>query len=271
MIVRQTDGRHVAWFDVHVPHQNPLREVLAFNDETGCTDMILGGDFMDCAWSSHWNEAVFAELGHGKLREMFFQEMDAAEKVVAEVRKSIGPKARFWYLPGNHEAWLWYSVWNHRFIAPPVTVDPKKIHFKSDVASLMDVGLGRLLDTYLHAEKYGLRVLPYNEPLRIGNVVYVHGNNFTGQDPTQNSAKRWPSVNLVMGHHHTHKVNTIFSPDPRKVYQHVVCPALCGLAPGYLKDKSTRWLNGFWVADMKDGLFDGRVVKVFDGKIIKRD
>jgi hypothetical protein len=44
---------------------------------------------------------------------------------------------------------------------------------------------------------------------------------------------------------------------------------MCKLSPGYLTDGSTRWLNGFWTAEvLSNGLFDGRVIKVLDGKVI---
>lgn len=271
MIIRDPGERHIAVFDVHVPHQNPLNQVIGFAHDTGCDHFILGGDFLNLEWASHWNEAIFGEMGGGKLREMLYQEIDAGEKVIAEIRKAIGKKAVLWYIPGNHESWLWYAVWNHKFIPVPISLDPKKIHFKSDVADLMNIGLGQLLHNLLHASKYNMQVLDYMEILRIGKIAYFHGHQFTGQNPLNSSMRKYPHLNVAFGHHHTEKRDTIFNgSDPRDVHQHTVVPALCGLCPGYLRDKSTRWLNGFWVADIQDNLFDGRVVKVFDGKIIRR-
>lgn len=269
MMVRESGKRHIAWFDVHVPHNSNIKEPLAFAHDTGCDHFVIGGDFLQLEFASHWNEKVFAEIGKTKLREMLFSEIDAGAKVISEIRKAIGPKTRLWYIPGNHEEWLWYACFYHRVVEVPWTTG--SITFKSDVAALLDRDLGKLLARLLDAKKFNMTVLPYNEPLKIGKVVYLHGHQFGGQDPTATSARRWPHVNLVFGHHHTHSVRTIYNAaEPKQCYQHVACPALCHLTPGYLKDKSTRWLNGFFVADHKDGLFDGRVIKVLDGKIIGR-
>lgn len=269
MVLRESGRRHIAWFDVHVPHNTVLREPLAFAHDTGCEDFILGGDFLNLEWASHWNERLFKEIGTLAIRKMLFQELEAGEKVVADIRRAIGRRARFWYLPGNHEAWLWYACFNHRVVDTPF--DPDVLRYKSDLAKLLKTGLRDLLARLLNAKKYDMTVLPYEEPLKLGRIVYFHGHQFGGRNPTETSAKRWPSSNVVFGHHHTHLVNTIFNlGDPRQVNQHVAVPALCGLCPFYLRDPSTRWLNGFWVCDFKDGLFDGRVVKVMDGKIIRR-
>lgn len=270
MIIRDPGRRHIAWYDVHVPHNGKLDGPLAFAAETGCDHFIVGGDFLNLEWASHWNEKVFAEIGRSDLRKMLYAEIDAGEKVIADIRRAIGKKAKLWYIPGNHEAWLWHACLYHHLVTVPASLDT--ITFKSDVAALLQKGLKELLARLLNAKKYDMEVLPYEEPLQIGKVVYLHGHQFGGRNPTEASAKRWSQVNMVFGHHHTHLVNTIYNGgDPKAVYQHVAVPALCGLSPGYLRDRSTRWLNGFWTADFdKDGIFDGRVIKVFDGKLVKR-
>lgn len=268
MLVRDHGRRHIAWFDVHVPHNGKVEEALEFAHETGCDHFIIGGDFLNLEWASHWNEKVFGEIGKTKLREMLFAEIDAGEKLIKRIRQAIPKDARLWYIPGNHESWLWYACFYHRIVEVPWSAD--SITFKSDVAALLDRGLGSLLARLLNAKKYRMTVLPYNEPLKIGSLVYLHGHQFGGANPTGTSARKWPHVNMVYGHHHTHEVRTIYnSADSRQTFQHVACPALCGLSPGYLQDKATRWLQGFWVADFKNGLFDGRVVKLLDGMVIR--
>lgn len=270
MIIRDGGKRHIAWFDVHVPRNSDLKAPLAFAHETGCDNFVVGGDFLNLEWASHWNEKVFSEIGRSQLRKMLFEEIDAGARVLKEVRRAIGPKAKLWYIPGNHEEWLYYACFYHRVIEIPESVTT--VTFKSDIAQKLDDGLGKLLARLLDAKGLDMRVLPYNEPLQLGRVVYLHGHQFGGSSPVSTSSRRWPHVNLVFGHHHTHQVMTIYNgADPRDVHQHVAVPALCDLNPGYLRDKSTRWLQGFWVADIRDGYFDGRVVKVMEGRIIKRD
>lgn len=269
MLVPKPGRKHLAIFDPHIPRHNPLDSVLGYAHDTGPDHVILGGDFGNYEWASHWNEAIFKDIGRIKLREWLFAEMDAQETVLGEIRKAVGKKARLYLIPGNHEAWIWYAAFNHQFIETPFTLE--SITFKTDVAKLMDKGLKELLSRLLHAKKYGLEVLEYNEPLKIGKIVYLHGHQFSSGALHNATGKRWPHCNLVIGHRHTHEVVSIFNQsDPNHFYEHVSVPAMCKLAPGYEKDKSTRHSNGFWVADFdtKTGLFDGRVRKVFHGRLI---
>lgn len=268
MIIRDPGRRHGAICDAHVPKNNPLLPVMDFFHDKGCDYFVVNGDFLNLEWASHWNEAVFKEIGDAKLREMLAEEMLAGREALADLRDALGKKCRIIWIPGNHEAWLSYAVWTRRFMS--FKFKSKDFDFKADVAAMLDAALSELLAEQTGCADFGVEVLPYNEPLRIGDIVYLHGHQFTGADPTAQSARKWAGTNLVMGHHHTETRRTLFNGgDPRKVYQHTIVPAMTGLAPGYLVDKSTRWLNGFWTADFNsDGLFDGRVVKVFDGKCV---
>lgn len=267
MIVRDPGKRHIGFFDVHVPKHSPLKEPLGYVHDHGCDHFIVGGDFLNLEWASHWNERVFKQIGVLKLREFLEKEIEEGKKVLREIRKAIPKRARMWYIPGNHEAWLFYACFYHNIISLPWKSED--FHFKSDVADMLAHGLSGLLSRLLDAKRVGFTVVPYNEPLKIGKIVYLHGHQFGGQRPTQTSARRYPGVNLVFGHHHKHEVTPIYNQgDPSQCYEHVAVPCMTGLSPGYLRDKSTTWLNGFWIADHRGGLFDGRVKKMFGGKLI---
>ena len=261
-------GRQIALFDVHVPKHSDLRDVLKFVAERPVEHLILGGDFVNGTYVSHWSDPVFAEIGRQRQKEMVLEELDEAVKVIKEIKRAAG-KAKIWYIIGNHEMWYWHCIFNYRLFPLPFTT--ADFNFKSDIDAMANTGIAKLFTTFLDAKRLGMTVVPYKEPLKLGPLVYVHGDQFGGQDPTASSSRKWPSTNLVFGHHHVHSVRTLYnSGDPKQVHQHTAVPPLCQFNPGYLMDPSTRWLHGFWVADFdKRGYFDGRVVKVFDGKIIR--
>ena len=256
----------VALGDVHTPHENKLDEVLAAI--AGCDDLVLLGDFMDLAWASHWNEALFTELGRHTHRQHLYREFDYAKEVLAKIRRKVR-KARLWYVPGNHEAWLFYACFYHHLIALPWHAE--ELHYKTDLEDMKNKALASLLASQLETKKFGMRVLPLDEPLYLGPILYLHGHQFGGKNHINQAGLKYPHTSLVYAHHHTHKANTLFnSGDPKRVYEHRSIPGLCPLLPGYLKSKSTCWLNGFWSCRFERGFYSGEVVKVFEGKIASK-
>jgi len=259
--------RHIALFDTHIPKNRDLKPVLDFASK-GVDHFILGGDIFNLEWASHWNERFFKDLGRMKLRQMLYQELDAAQPILKDIRKAVGKKCQIHYIPGNHESWLWYACFYHRLVEVPW--DLSSITFKSDVSQLLNKGLGELLGRLIDSKKHNINVLDYNDPLKIGKITYLHGHQFGSQRPTAASVKLYPGSSLVFGHHHKHEVTPTYNQgDSRKCYEHIAVPCMTGLAPGYLKNRSTTWMNGFYVADfLKNGMFDGRVKKVLDGRTV---
>ena len=269
MIIRSPGRKHVALFDVHAPQNVPLDGVLGYIHDAGPDHIILGGDFGNYEFASHWNESLFKEICRSRLRKMLFREIDSQVTILKDIRRAAGSRAEIWFIPGNHEAWIWYACLHHRIVE--TCRDFESITYKTDIAKWLDDGLRELLDRLLDAKSHRMRVLRFNEPLRIGKIVYLHGHQFGTGSLNNTTCKRWPHVNLVFGHRHQHEVAPVHNQaDPHKFYEHVCVPALSKLAPGYEKDKSSRHSNGFWVADItKDGMFDGRVRKVFNGKLVQ--
>lgn len=271
MIIREPGKKHVGLFDIHGDRDHGLEAALGHIDSHTPDHTIIGGDASSFEWASHWNERAFADIGRIKHKQWFDEEMEALEAIIVDIRRAVGKRGRIIYIPGNHEAWCWHACFNHRFVEVPYDLDD--ITFKTDIAKLTDAGLKTLLSVHLHTKQHGVEVLAYNEPLKIGKITYLHGHQFSSGPLHNATGKRWPHCNLVIGHRHQHEVVPIFNQsDPEHYYEHVCVPALCDLAPGYEKDKSTRHSNGFWVCDFdRGGLFDGRVRKVFGGKMIPED
>lgn len=259
--------RHVAYHDVHVPHQIPFGPILEFQREYKPTHIIINGDFLNLEHASHWNEGLFQRIGFDSVGEALRKELQAGQELIADIRRA-SPNAELYFVPGNHEQWLYWCALYYPQLGIYLGKEVSK-HYKADLAREGDVALQELLTRYLQADKFKMRVLPYNEPLDIGNIRYLHGHQLT----VANSQKLYPTKNLVFGHWHTHNTVTLNdSGDPRYVVQHVAVPCMTKLGPkshAYNQSKSKRWLNGFWLADvLPNGLFDGRVKKVLGGEIM---
>lgn len=258
--------RHIAYFDVHVPHNIDFKPVLAFQKDYKPTDIIIGGDFLNLEWASHWNEAVFKEVGFETIRENIGLECEAGRELLADIRRA-SPRANMHFIPGNHEHWLYQAALYFPAIGIPFPAGLTRIGFRADLAKQGNEALSFILSRTLQAEKFKMRVLPYNEHLTLGKINYLHGHQFNSPAST---ARLYPTKNIVYGHHHTHHTITLNdNGDAGTAVQHVAVPCMTELAPGYLRDKSTRWLNGFWLAEVLDnGLFDGRVKKILGGNVM---
>jgi len=260
--------RHVAYNDVHSPHNLNFDPVLSFQKKYEPTHIILNGDFLNLEWASHWNEAVFSDMGWDYIRDNLFKEFEAGRKLLSQIR-TASPKAKIYLVPGNHEHWIYYAALYYPKLRIPLPARTTTKGFKSDLAKQGDAALAYILSDkdVLNAKEYDLTVLPHNEHLDIGKITYLHGHQF---NTYKNTITKYPSKNIVFGHFHTEYRDTGHNGgDYGRAIQHTAVPCMTDLAPGYLKDKSTRWLQGFWMADvLANGLFDGRVKKIFGGKVM---
>ena len=263
--------RHVAVFDAHAPHSRGIPALLRFIRAYKPTVLILGGDFMDCQWASHWNGSLVPKIGETIISDMYKKDVKATMNLMAELAAAAGRNCERIVIPGNHERWLLDCAIKTPGLIEGLTfrIDPMKLTNKDDLSDHLNKGLAAILRCQLDTPRTGWRVLPYRQPLDIGKLRYLHGDQFNSP---RSAARKYPGVNLAFGHFHTHDVNTLpNSGREGKAVQHVAVPCMTHLAPAYLKDRSTVWLNGFWIADfMAGGRFDGRVVKVMDGEIIAK-
>lgn len=258
--------RHMAIFDVHAPHNIKLDGVLKFTKDYAPTDFIIGGDFLNFEWASHWSEGVFANIGLEKLKTMLHQEVAAGRKVLEQFEEVLPKDCKKYYVLGNHENFLFWAALKYPQLAGGVNMHVDKMTFKSDIAAIEKKVLAEMISNLLQSDELGYKMPPYCTELVLGKLTYVHGH---ASNSLAALARQYPAANVVMGHHHTHQVLTTHSGGvTRNANQYVMVPALCGLCPGYLRNGSTRWLNGLWIADvLSNGLFDGKVIKVLDNKI----
>lgn len=258
--------RHIGYFDVHSEHAIDLAPVIEFQKDFKPTDIILGGDFLDCSIASHWNEKVFKHIGWFEISRLLKKAFKMGRDNIFRIR-SAAPGARIWYIPGNHEWWLYLAAFAFPEIQAMPRIGERPIGFKTDIEEWGHGVLADMLREAMGTDDFKVRVLPYRRLLTLGKITYAHGDQFN--NPAA-SKRAFPSRNMVFGHHHTHEVATLHDNGVAgAAFQHVAVPCLTTLSPGYLKTKSTMWLNGFWTARvLPNGLFDGGVVKVLGGKRI---
>lgn len=259
--------RHAALFDLHVPHQINLSPVISYLKDYAPTEFIMGGDFLSCEWASHWNEREFKYLGLEKLSQMLHEEIQAGRDVLSQINSALPKDCNKYFIPGNHEDWLYWASITYPALAGAVTLGIDSMVFKSDLAEIRKQKVAELLDKHLNLSSMNFKVLPYDKELRLGKLTYIHGDSVSTMTALK---KRYPARNIIAGHHHTECVDTIHnSGDSLSANQYVSVPCLCNLSPGYLKGSSTMWLQGFWTADIfPSGHFDGRVVKVIDNCVV---
>ena len=74
---RRGARRHVAYCDVHVPHEIPFGPILDFQHDYAPTDIIINGDFLNLEHASHWNERVFKRKGDVEIGKALRGELGA--------------------------------------------------------------------------------------------------------------------------------------------------------------------------------------------------
>lgn len=259
--------RHCALFDVHVPHHINLSPVLNYIKDYKPTDFIIGGDYLNLEWASHWNEKEFKYIGLEKLSGMLNKELEAGRQVLKDIAAVLPKDCDKYYIPGNHEEWLYWACMTYPALAGSVTLGVESMTFKSDLAEIRKQVVTDLVAKHLKTDELGFKVLRYGKELNLGRITYIHGHQVSGVAAMR---RKYPARSVVCGHHHIENTELQFnSGDQRLTNQYTVVPCLCHLSPGYLQDGSTRWANGFWVANvLPTGNFDGHVVKVVDGCVM---
>jgi len=260
----------VAVFDVHVPHNINMSPVNSFLKDFKPTHFVIGGDFLNLGFISHWREKDFAEIGFMTIRQNLQLEFERGRKLLAEWSKILPENCLKYYIPGNHEWWLVGFLQEHPDVLSRVRM--KRPTIQTDYELEKRKFLGKLLKHYLNLEETGYTVLPFGGKLKIGKIYFIHGHELGGQLPAKKAAVDYKR-NVVFGHHHTNQIYTSTSPlDSKDCHSGVSVPCLTHLAPGYLRTQTTRWLNGFYVATIDPkGFYWDSILKIINKKIITPD
>jgi predicted phosphodiesterase len=211
----------VAMFDMHYPYNIKLKPILDFIKGFKPDRVVFGGDTLDLAFLSHWNE-----LSPGKWIEHDVQDdFDAVGKIIDKVKESC-PKID--YLVGNHEHWL--NQFTDKF---------------PYLRNALDLKRG------LKTEERDINLVPLNKSLKIGHLHFLHGIYCNDQHAKKTVLAYQRCVRY--GHTHDYQVYSIISPmDTHKVYNAMSCGCLCNRNAEFMHGKPNKWLHGFYVAYLQD-------------------
>lgn len=230
-----------ALFDEHRPYSINTNPVYNFLFDFKPNVFIKGGDSLDLAYLSHWNE-----LSPGKWRNHSLnRDYQEEGRQLDEVKSKIKPD-RMIYIIGNHEKWV--SDFINKF---------------PYLDGVMDVPNG------LKLQERGIECVPYNKSIRVGRYLnFMHGVYCT-----TTHAKKTAEVYqrcIRYGHTHDHQVYSMVSPlDVGNTYNAMSCGCLCNRNAEYAHGKPNRWMHGLYIAYvLPNGNFTDYFVPIIKNKFV---
>jgi len=229
-------------YDIHVPYHNieALTAALTYGLENKVNTIFLGGDFHDFYGMSYWQtDPRERDLGH---------EIETGKKLLAKIRK-LFPKARIYYLMGNHEERL------ERLL-------------QDKAPQLLFIEEFRI-DKILGFKKLKIELIDKKRVVEAGKLKLVHGHEFGNAifSPVNPARGLYMKAkeSTICGHHHQSSEHT----EPSISGDVVTCwstGCLCELSPPYRP--LNKWNHGFaHVKIHPDGDFDVYNKRVIKGKV----
>jgi len=201
-------------------------------------EVILGGDFMDCASLSHW----ICNMGLRLEGKRYKKELEFAKKEIVKIFKHT---KRITWLEGNHENW----------VAQYVERNPQ-------LEGMMAIS------NHIDFNKYHINWIPMNHLYhrgKRGKIYFTHGL-YTGKYHARQHVESL-GCNIVYGHKHsaqTYQVNMKM----QKPYMGYSIGCLCGFAPEYLKNRPSGWINQFAICELNDSIFNLTPVNIINNQFI---
>lgn len=232
-------------FDLHYPrhHKPTWNAILDFTKKVKPAGFIFGGDQMDNESISHHNKSKVILWKEGSYKK----ETEGFDKDILKPIESALPSTteRTWLI-GNHDGWEHQWVEEH----------PQWAGFERQ--------------DLLHLTDRKWKVIPDTKAIKLGRLVIIHGDQFTGYAPA-NLAKRAVesyTCSVLQGHNHTMQSYTRVSPvDQTQKWAGYISPCACALNADFMKNKPSSWVNGFSIVEVrKDKTFNVYPVVVTNGK-----
>lgn len=241
----------LAVYDLHYPKHIPLQTLLDFSKDFKPTDFILGGDTWDLDIISHWNDANFKNIGFDNIRCRLWDEADQLKRLLMRFRLAM-PKAKFWFIEGNHCLWL--------------------RGFSDKYPQMQDLSISTLLDF----KSFKINLIPATpgkDFVKIGKLYFKHGHQYGTQYPAKQAVER-SKKSVVIGHHHGRMEWGDYSDvDASDNHIGVLVPCYCKRDVEYGQGKPNKWCTGFFTACVSTtGNFSHHVqlVRSVDGSFISQ-
>lgn len=237
-------GRWIAIFDTHcgtwstqkwgrfssrkTHNARAIKAAMNFAEDFRPDIFIHGGDLMDCAPISHWNEKRAAEVSRTNL----LSDVEDADNLVLTPMNAIAPKKIL--IIGNHDAWL--------------------DQFLQKYPCLKDI-LG--IDPLLKLKERNFKIVEQGKFFNLGKLFFGHGDTIANGKYHASAAVNDYMRNVVYGHRHTFQAMSRKKPlDNNESLIGWSIPGLCDLNPHYTKRQINEWMHGFaYGYTMSDGTF----------------
>lgn len=263
MSALRADRRHIAYCDIHSEDNVRFDDILRWQRNYDPHEIILNGDVVLAEYASHWNEkTTFKHIGYEQIGARLEREFKVTHALLRRIREA-SPKARIRWVPGNHEGWYFWVALFHPQTGVILGKAPNTKQFKTDLAAAQEALVAGILRRHFKTDELGIEVTEYHQPLRIGPLLYLHGDQFTSIASTP---RFYPNTNLVIGHFHQKKITPLHDSGSGRPVQHFAVPTLMKIKRprGYQKLKSSNHSNGFFYANVSSsGLFEGFIKDVF--------
>ena len=231
--------------DIHIPYHNigALTCALNFGLERDADTIFLGGDFLDFYSLSSFER--------DPRRRRFSEELQTGKDVLQIIRREF-PKAKIFYLIGNHE---------ERF----------ERYMRVKAPELLDIDEFRI-DKLLDFESLNIELISGKRVTKAGKLNIVHGHEFGrgGASSSVNPARglyNRAKTSTICGHHHQTSEH-----NERDLNGDMITTwssgCLCELSPDYMP--INRWNHGmaFIQIDHQSGWFKVENRRIIDGELI---
>jgi predicted phosphodiesterase len=230
--------------DIHVPYhdEQAIDAALAWGKDHHINTIILTGDFMDFFRLSRFTQSVHEpDLAY---------ELESGYEMMYYIANRF-PKAKIYFLPGNHEFRLEMYLQN-----------------KAPELLAAEPGLSNL-DFYLKFADFGVSYLNNSQLIQAGKLFIGHGSEFHGGAGGVNPSRTFTlrtGGNFIAGHfHRTSEDSSTHIDGSVKGCWSMGC--LCGLWPDY--SKYNKWNHGFaHVRTNDDCTFKVFNARIFNGKVL---
>lgn len=243
------NAKTVGWIsDVHVPFHDKEAVIIALRHlkKVGVDTIVCGGDLFDFYAASKFEKDP-------RLRN-FPNELNIGREFLRVLRENFSD-AQIIMMVGNHE---------ERFFRYLLARCPDLIGIEgADGKPLLDVA------RIIHADQYGIRVLPERRPILAGEHLYmVHGHEWgeTFTNPVNPARGLYlkSKVNAICGHLHQPSQHSEAGLD--KVLSCWSSGCLCNLHPRYRP--INKWSHGFSVVELDGDAWQVGNHKIINGNVV---
>jgi len=230
--------------DIHYPEHAPgsIDLVKKFIKDFNPDEVIYTGDNLDMGVISHWNKDKKRKIELKRLKQDY---IGFNKDILEPIEKLVGKKTKFVWLNGNHEDWAEQYI-------------DKNPELEGIIEPEICLGL----------EDRGYEIVRYNKIYKLGKLNIIHGyyHNKYHADKTLGAFEE----SVCYGHMHSpqmqSKTKRMDSNDFHAAYG---LPCLCDLAPDFMKNRPSAWINGFGVVYiMPDGSFNLYPILIINNKFI---